>query len=59
MKRFEEEKIIMDCDNFINLMNQAKEGTYSQDDEYMNLFRKIANSHGVHFSDNVVKDLKY
>jgi hypothetical protein len=29
MKRFEEEKIIMDCDNFINLMNQAKEGTYS------------------------------
>jgi hypothetical protein len=40
-------------------MNHAKDGIYSSDEEYMSLFKKIANSHGVHFSDNVVRDLKY
>lgn len=43
----------------MDLLNQAKEGTYINDEVYMNMFKKIANSQGIHFSNNLVKEFKY
>jgi hypothetical protein len=59
MKRPDEEKIIKECDNLLELLNQAKEGTYVASEVYMNMFKKIANSHGIHFSNSTIKEFKY
>lgn len=59
MQRPEEKKIISDVADLVTLLNEAKEGKYREEKIYHNLFSKIVNSHGVHFSLNIVKDFKY
>lgn len=39
----------------LELLNKAKEGTYFSDEIYMNMFKKVANAQGVHFSTNLIK----
>lgn len=58
LKRPEEEKIINECGNLLDLLNQAKEGNYVNSEVYINMFKKVANSQGIHFSNNIVKEFK-
>lgn len=41
------------------LLAEAKDGKYREEKLYYGIFSKIVNSHGVHFSNNIVKDFKY
>lgn len=59
MQRPEENKIITDIPELVQLLNDAKDGKYRDENVYTQLFNKIINSHGVHFSANIVKDFKY
>ena len=59
MQRPEEKKIITDIPDLGNLLEESKNGKYRDEKLYHGLFSKIVNSHGVHFSNNIVKDFKY
>lgn len=59
MKREEEKKIVTDIPELLNLLTEAKEGKYRMENIYETMFSKIVNSHGLHFSNNILKDFKY
>lgn len=59
MERPEEKKIISDVPELVQLLNDAKNGKYRDEAVYFQLFNKMINAHGIHFSVNIVKDFKY
>lgn len=59
MKRPEEEKIVTECDDLLDLLKQAKDGSYVVGDVYIKMFKKIANSQGIQFSNSLIKEFKY
>lgn len=58
MQRPEEKKIVEECGNLLKMLNNAKDGEYTEEEVYMSLFKKLVEKEGIHFNTNIIKDFK-
>ena len=53
--RPQDEETIKKYGNLSDLLYKAEEGSYMNQEVFMDIFRKVANSDGVYFNENAIK----